>query len=178
MAVDIIFITHSTSEDNEAGIASGWADSPLSPLGEEQALRVRARWEDERIDAVYASDLTRQRRTAEVAFAGRVPVHVDARLREVDYGALTQHPRAAIDAQRVARVHHPHPEGESYAQAVERHRALLDDIASEHEGGTALLVGSYASWMAMEHLCRGRELEEVAAEHREWQPCWRSTYGG
>ncbi len=177
MSVEVIFITHSTSQDNEAGVASGWFDTPLSPTGERQALEVRDRWATTTLDAVYAADLLRTRRTAEVAFGHRLPVRLDPRLREVDYGLLTQRPRAEIDGQRVSRVHEAHPGGESYAQAMERHRALLDEVAVEHPGGTVLLVGCYASWMALEHLAAGRPLAEVAAEQRAWRTGWRFTYG-
>jgi len=179
MTVEIIFITHSSSVDNEAGLAPGWFDTPLSSTGEAQALEVRERYASTVIDAVYASDLERARRTAEVGFGGRVPevpIRIDPRLREVDYGELTRRPRAEIDAQRVARVGDAHPGGESYIEAVARHAELLHEIKERHDGGSVLIVGTYASWMAMEYLCNGRPLAEVAAEQREWQPGWRYRY--
>ncbi|MCK9486969.1 MAG: histidine phosphatase family protein [Dehalococcoidia bacterium] len=177
MTAQVIFITHSTSEDNEAGLASGWFDTPLSAAGERQAVEVRDRWAGTPLDAVIASNLERGRRTAQIAFEPRVTVRIDPRLREVDYGDLTRRPRAEIDRQRVSRAHDPHPGGESYAQAVERHRRLLDEVVAEYPRGQVLLVGSYALWMAMEHVAGGRPLLEVAAEQREWQPGWRYTYG-
>jgi hypothetical protein len=39
----LVFETHATSVDNESGIASGWADAPLSPPGEEQARALGVR---------------------------------------------------------------------------------------------------------------------------------------
>lgn len=38
MPLTVIYITHATSLDNEAGIASGHHDTALSPTGVEQAL--------------------------------------------------------------------------------------------------------------------------------------------
>jgi broad specificity phosphatase PhoE len=57
MALDLIFVTHSTSTDNEAGIASGWSDPDLSATGEGQALERGARYAEEPLDLVVSSDL-------------------------------------------------------------------------------------------------------------------------
>lgn len=179
MAVDIVYITHSTSTDNEAGVASGWLDTLLSATGEAQAGEAGERYREEHLDAVYASDLTRARRTAEIAFGERsVPLHFDARLRECDYGTLSGTHRGDLEGHRLTRVDQPHPGGESYRQAVERHLAVLGEIVAAHQGGHVLIVGHYATWMALEHLASGRPLEQVATEQREWQPGWRYTYEG
>lgn len=67
MAIDVIYETHSTSEDNERGVASGWAHSCLSATGRKQARALG----------------DRRRETAEIAFAGSsIPVLLDWRLRE------------------------------------------------------------------------------------------------
>ena len=34
--ITVVFEAHSTSEDNEAGLASGWNDVALSELGEQE----------------------------------------------------------------------------------------------------------------------------------------------
>ena len=87
MAVELVYETHSTSVDNENGIATGWLDGRLSELGRRQAEELGARRRD--VAAVYASDLGRAVETAAIAFRGAgIPVHHDARLRECDYGEL------------------------------------------------------------------------------------------
>jgi len=45
----ILFESHSTSDDNLIGIASGWLDPPLSPLGEQQAKQLGIRYAKEHI---------------------------------------------------------------------------------------------------------------------------------
>jgi broad specificity phosphatase PhoE len=37
MAVELAYETHSTSVDNERGVATGWLDGELSELGRDQA---------------------------------------------------------------------------------------------------------------------------------------------
>jgi broad specificity phosphatase PhoE len=77
----LIYETHSTSTDNEAGLASGHNDPDLSPLGREHAAELGERRAGDGISMVYCSDLLRARRTAEIAFGDAgVPIVVDSRL--------------------------------------------------------------------------------------------------
>jgi broad specificity phosphatase PhoE len=117
--VVVVFETHSTTLDNEAGLASGWFDVALSARGEEQARMLGARRRDDHLAAVFCSDLARAFRTAEIAFSDRaLPIVRDARLRECDYGNLTRRPTLEIEAQRALHLATPFPNGESYQQVV------------------------------------------------------------
>lgn len=180
MPVTIWLITHANTEASEAGLAAGLIDTPLSARGREQALEVRARYGPGTpipVDAVVTAALQRARQTAAVAFEG-VPLIItaDARLNECDYGSWSGRPRPEVDASRSAHIEVPWPDGESYLEAVARHRAAFDAIESERPGGTVLVVGHYVTWMALEHLAGGRPLTDVAAEERGWQPGWRYDY--
>jgi 2,3-bisphosphoglycerate-dependent phosphoglycerate mutase len=66
----IVFETHSMSEDNERGIATGWLPGRLSPLGREQAAELGRRRHADGIAAVFCSHLARAAETASIAFAG------------------------------------------------------------------------------------------------------------
>jgi 2,3-bisphosphoglycerate-dependent phosphoglycerate mutase len=93
--VAVVFETHSISEDNEAGLASGWLGGRLSDAGREQAVRLgmRRRWDG--IDVVFTSDLNRAVETAQIAFGNtEIPVRLDWRLRECNYGLLNGMPRS------------------------------------------------------------------------------------
>lgn len=175
--LDVIFVTHSTSTDNEAGIASGWSDPGLSPTGEEQARELGARLAEVTLDLVVSSDLRRAVRTADLAFEGReVEVIVDERLRECSYGDLDGASVEEVDAIRLDCIETPFPGGESYREATERHRSLLDELAEEQPGATILLIGHRATHHALEHLCSGVALEETLRAPYEWQPEWRYRY--
>ena len=169
----LIFETHATSLDNEAGLASGWFDVDLSPLGERQARELGERRREDRIDAVYSSDLTRAARTASIAFGGSgVPIHRDARLRECDYGSLTRRPAVDIDALREAAVSTPFPGGESYEQATARVRDWLETVLAVKREGTIVAIGHRATWYALEHLIGGMPLRDVVVGTWRWQPGW------
>ena len=172
MIVEIIFETHATSVDNEAGIASGWGDPPLSGLGRQQAAELGERHREDGIQAVFCSDLKRAQETAEIAFGGRLSITVDPRLRECDYGVMTGSSATEISNERPQRIDVPFLEGESLRQVAARVRACLDDLAPD-SGQRILLVGHNATFMSLEHLLGGRALEEVAAAEFVWQAGWR-----
>jgi broad specificity phosphatase PhoE len=166
----VVFETHATSEDNEAGIATGWLGGALSRAGRMQAAELGRRRRDDAIDVVYVSDLNRAVETARIAFEGTtIPVRLDWRLRECDYGDWNGMPRARLDAERVEHVDRPWPGGESWSEAVARVGNFLDEL----DGGRVLVIGHVATRWALEHRARGRTLEELAAEEFAWQPGWQ-----
>jgi len=168
----IVFETHSTSLDNEAGVASGHIDVDLSPLGVRQGEELGARRRNSGIEIVYASDLRRSWRTAEIAFGGTgIRIVRDVRLRECDYGEMSGRTVAEIEAYRVRAVHEPFPGGESYTQAAARLRAWLDDVGQLPER-RLLVIGHRATFYTLEHLLRGVPLERVISAPFEWRPGW------
>jgi broad specificity phosphatase PhoE len=173
----LVFETHATSLDNEAGLASGWFDVALSPTGEKQARLLGARRRDDDFAAVFCSDLIRAFRTAEIAFGDHpLPIVRDARLRECDYGSLTRHPISEIEERRVLHVSTPVPNGESYEQVVERVSSWLTEATTTFAGRTVLMIGHRATFYALEHLIRRISLQEAMTSTWHWQPGW--TYRG
>ena len=172
MAHPLFFETHATSLDNEAGIASGWFDVDLSPVGEAQAGELGRRYTDRALSVVLCSDLRRSYRTAEIAFAGVVPTTRDARLRECDYGDLTRQPATEIEALRQTSVTRPFPNGESYEQVARRVGGVLAEIARNRSQEPVLIIGHRATFFALEHLLRGVPLADAVAAPWRWQPGW------
>ncbi len=111
----IVFETHSWSEDNERGLASGWGRCALSSRGRALAAELGRRRRSDGIDVVLASDLPRAAETARIAFDGSpVPVLLDWRLRECDYGDLNGTPAESVHA-AVRGTRDRYPGGESLA---------------------------------------------------------------
>ncbi len=173
MALRIVYETHAITTDNEAGIATGWLPGELSPRGRKTAAELGERRRNDGLDAIYVSDLERALETVRIAFEGSpIPVVVDARLRECDYGRRNGMPRARLDAERGSHVGIPWPEGESYRDVVDRTRTLLHDLLDRHDNGRVLLVAHSANRLALDHLIHGRDLAELVAAPFEWQPGW------
>ena len=165
----VVYETHSTSEHNEAGIATGWLGGALSAAGRAQAIELGERRRGDGIELVVASDLWRAVETAAIAFEGSgIPLRVDWRLRECDYGRLTAMPRTVLDEQRVRRVDEPWPGGESWRQAVARVSSFLDEVRGER----VLVIGHVATRWALDHRVNGRSLEDLAAEEFDWREGW------
>jgi len=64
--VTIYFIRHGETYLNKFGKMQGWADAPLTEQGIADAHKTGERLADTAFDAVYASDLGRTQRTAEI----------------------------------------------------------------------------------------------------------------
>jgi broad specificity phosphatase PhoE len=82
----IVFETHSITEDNERGIATGWHPGRLSDAGRVLARELGDRRRRDGIELVFSSDLRRAVETAEIAFgATSIPILHDWRLRGCNY---------------------------------------------------------------------------------------------
>jgi 2,3-bisphosphoglycerate-dependent phosphoglycerate mutase len=173
VTVSLVFETHSITEDNEAGVATGWLPGRLSAQGRELAVALGERRRADDLAAVLSSDLRRAAETAWLAFpTGRPQVLLDWRLRECDYGELNGAPRPAVLDDRAAHLTVPYPDGESWTQAVQRVARVLPDVAARWPGRRVLIVGHVATWWALEHRLRGRPLDDLAAAPFRWQEGW------
>jgi broad specificity phosphatase PhoE len=179
MAIELVYETHSTTIDNETGIATGWLEGRLSDRGRVQAAALGERRREDGLAAVFTSDLGRAIETAEIAFAGSgLPVHHDWRLRECNYGELNGTPAADIEADRARRIDEPFPGGESYQQVVDRTRDFLNDLFPDLDGSRVLLIAHSANRWSLQHLLLGMPLEQVVAAPFEWQKGWEYALAG
>ncbi|GIW25852.1 histidine phosphatase family protein [Meiothermus sp.] len=83
---ELWLVRHGQTPWNVEGRLTGWTDVPLTPLGEQQALALRAWLSVERFGQVLASDLQRAVQTARLAYGE--PQGVLAELRELNFGDL------------------------------------------------------------------------------------------
>jgi broad specificity phosphatase PhoE len=173
VALRIVYETHAITTDNEAGIATGWFPGRLSERGRDTARELGGRRREDGIDAIYVSDLERALETVRIAFAGTdIPVHVDARLRECNYGSRNGMARSRLETERAEHVDVPWPNGESYRDVVERTRTLLVDLGPRHAAGRVLLVAHSANRLALDHLLRRCDLTALLNEPFAWQEGW------
>ena len=176
MSVEVCFETHSTSVDNELGIATGWNEGELSETGRQQALQLGERRRNDRIAVVFTSDLRRAVQTAELAFAGTsLPIVRDSRLRECNYGVLNGMPRALLEAERRLRIDEPFPGGESWQQAVDRVAGFLRELPRSHDGERVLVIGHVATRWALDQVAHGVSLATLADTPFEWREGWEYT---
>ncbi|HEY5001598.1 MAG TPA: histidine phosphatase family protein [Ktedonobacteraceae bacterium] len=174
--ITIFYSPHMTSVDNEAKRASGYADVPLSEMGWQRAQELGQHYAKETLDAIFCSDLQRAVVTSQIAFAGRgLPIMPDARLREYDYGDMTQYPVAQVEDEFPRRIMEPFPNGESLLMVVQRVGAFLHDVWSEYAGKTLVIIGHRATRYGLEYWCGNVSLEEIVQAPWPWLdvPIWR-----
>jgi broad specificity phosphatase PhoE len=143
----LLCVRHGESTWNADKRWQGWADAPLSDLGEEQARGAAGRLTGIAFDAVFASDLQRAVRTAELLAPGREIV-VEPLVRERDVGdwsglttpEIESRWPGQIDAWRAGRIPSP-PGGEDNAEFTARVVRGVEHIAARvGDGGVALVV--------------------------------------
>ncbi|MFA4942586.1 MAG: histidine phosphatase family protein [Patescibacteria group bacterium] len=174
--VEIIFESHSTTFDNENHVSSGWNDVGLSDLGNKQSIELGERHKDEGFAAIFCSDLKRSYNTAEIAFAGRgFNIIKDVRLRECNYGDLTQHPSSEVDPEKPKRISVPFPGGESYEQTAERMGNFLRDLLRDYDGKKVMIIGHRATQYGLEHWIKGVSVNDTVTAPWKWQPGWNYT---
>jgi broad specificity phosphatase PhoE len=130
----LLIVRHGETDWNAERRYQGHADVPLNERGREQAQALAEQLAGEALDAIYASDLSRARVTAEVV-AERLglPVVADPDLREIDVGAvegLTFDESSAFDGWQ----------GEPKENHAERVLRAIHRIAEQHPDGRVLVV--------------------------------------
>ena len=172
----LFYSPHMTSIDNQAGRASGHADVPLSGAGRQRAQELGRHYAKETFEAVFHSDFQRASVTAQIAFAGRsLPLVPDARLREYDYGDMTQYPIAQVEEEFPRHITEPFPHGESLLMVVQRVGAFLRNVLQQYDGKTIVVIGHRATRYGIEYWCGDASLEEIVRTPWEWRevPIWR-----
>ena len=144
-ATRLLLARHGQTEHNRLGIAQGQTDVPLERRGIEQARALRDRLVNERIDAIYSSDLERAYRTATTVADGHgLAVTPVSTFRERSFGAFEGEPKHALrEAAAAAGKRYSEwrpPEGETAADVADRAFPALEAIVRDASGETILVV--------------------------------------
>ena len=133
---------HGETQWNAENKLCGRTDLPLTANGIEQARTLAERAKRYDLDLMIVSPMLRARQTAAaVAEKCKIPVIVDVRLIEQDYGIYEgvdrKDPGFLANKREFA---YKYPGGESMMQVAHRVYSLLEDIKREHDGKSVLLV--------------------------------------
>lgn len=163
----LILLRHGSTTAAPGTYLGSRSDPGLDDRGRAQARAARAALQGRPLSAVLCSPLRRARETAALAVPG-VPVHLDDRLRELDFGALTgltwaeveaRHPDAA--AQWVARGWPMPPGGEDPRALWRRAAAAALDLHASQAGGDVLVVCHGGVIRALLGAARGQGLDSA-----------------
>jgi len=160
-------------------------DVPLSALGERQAAAL-GRWFDglpldERPTVMLSSSYVRARRTAEILREsaginpGLVPLIVDERLREKEFGILDRlttsgiqerYPAQAEARRLLGKFYHRPPGGESWCDVILRLRSVIDTLTREYSQERVLIVCHSVVVLCFRYLLERMTEEDILAIDR------------
>ena len=152
----LIIARHGETEENKEGILQGHLPGKLTELGIEQSRKLALRLKDEKIDAIYSSDLARASDTAkEIA-----KYHQDAELffvqelREKDQGSIT--------GKRINEIDWSKPrDTEKKEQMSIRAKTILGKVYKKYKGKTILFVSHGGLIKVLTSLIMNKPLEFI-----------------
>jgi 2,3-bisphosphoglycerate-dependent phosphoglycerate mutase len=166
----LLLVRHGETDWNADGRLQGHTDRPLSEFGRRQASRLAEELGDEQLEAIYASDLSRARETAEIVGERLgLAVVLDPDLREKDWG--TWEGLTAVERDQVEFM------GESTQAHRDRILGALRRIAERHPGGRVLVVTHGGSMRRVQTEALGMALPVVENCGRWVCSCQNGTFG-
>ena len=144
----LILVRHGYSTSNASGTYTGQKDAPLNEIGFAQAAQLADHLcKSYKIDAVYASDLSRAVETVRpTAERLGLATHLERNLRELDTGKWTDVPYAEVKERFAAdfaaygqSLDAPCTGGECIREACNRLLGCIDRIAQKEDGKTVLV---------------------------------------
>ena len=124
-------IRHGESETNRTKHWTGWLDVALTDRGEREAEELRPMLSNIKFDKIYSSDLTRAKKTAEIAIPGCVYEETPL-IREVCLGNLEGTPIEGLsDDERISISKNGYADfgGETYEELMARAESFLSTVA-------------------------------------------------
>ena len=160
-----IVVRHGFSVANKAQRFAGHVDTPLNEIGQKQAEHVAAYLaENEHIDKIICSGLTRTRQTAApIVDKLGLPLYEDASLRELFAGLWENMPYGDIDrlfhddwmTWRFDIAHARCTGGESIREHYARIEHAVHRLAESHDGQTLLLIAHCTPVRVMSAMAAG-----------------------
>jgi len=147
--IRIIFVRHGQTAWNDLGLYQGHTDVPLNKTGLEQASKTAQRLKNEKLSAIYSSDLLRAKQTAEIiAVEHNLPVTTMAEFREINFGVWEGKTYKEINELYPQLLqtwlNEPEnlkiPEGETFSEMLNRVWKGLKRVLAKHQDETVMLV--------------------------------------
>ena len=142
-------VRHGQTDWNREGRFQGQSDTPLNQTGRLEAQSLAGQLKKYTFAAIFTSDLTRARETAEIiATVLALPVTPEPRLREIKQGEwegqFMEDIRArngeSWDERKIDPTNFHPPGGESVNEVAERTQAAMRNIAQLYPTGLVLIV--------------------------------------
>lgn len=154
----LLLTRHGQTDWNIAGRYQGQSDIPLNQTGWSQAEGLAKRLSTETIHAIYSSDLSRAKDTAQaIAKFHQIEIQTDSRWRELSFGdwegmnykAMSAHSPDIFSKWMIDPQHISTPNGETLYELSERVKSTFDEIKNKHNDQTVLVVSHSGTLQAL-----------------------------
>lgn len=167
-----VFMRHGEAENNTKHLINSWPEPeklPLTLKGNSEAEEAAKALMREKIDVIYASDVTRTRQTAEIVAKtlGIGKVHYDPRLREFDFGDFngkTYAEYAKYYGSRAEKFVKRTPNGENHTDLRKRVYEFLVETDKKHSGKKILIVTHDGLVYMLHAIANGWSTEDQLSE--------------
>ena len=149
----LYLMRHGQTNWNLQGRTQGWKDTPLNDCGIKQAHNAAEKLKEFQIETIYASDLKRSKKTADIISAALdLPIHYTQKLREMNFGKAegvkkTDLPakfsyiyQAFNDIKNPGRDEIGYPEGETIGQVQQRFMKFLNRLRTDGRQNVLLVT--------------------------------------
>jgi len=159
----IILVRHAQTKQNKEKVIQGWLNSKLSKVGIQQAKKVAKHLKNEKISAIYSSDLDRAKDTAKeiIKHHPHLELKLKKELREQNKGIFEGTPlgtsQKVIDNLGIL-WHEFKPEnGESYRELLERALSLYKKLKKKHNEKESIVIVTHGGVLStlLAHLEKG-----------------------
>ncbi len=149
----LYLMRHGQTDWNTLGKLQGKTDTQLNEVGVQQIHEASLKLKDEQIETIYASDLKRAKKSADIASnVLDLPVHYTKRLREMCFGKAEGMKKNDIQAvfpyidQAFNDINNPeryaiaYPEGETVGEVQQRFMKLVNKLYEEGRSKVLLVT--------------------------------------
>ncbi|MBP7885522.1 histidine phosphatase family protein [Patescibacteria group bacterium] len=166
MTLTITYFPHGTTIDNENHISSGRNDAPLSALGIKQSQNLTQLIADKSFDAVFCSDMSRSIDSARLTFGDTLPIVIDPRLRECNYGTYNGQSSDIVEPLQEQNITTRFPDGESYDDVKVRIEEFITSIKPAYNGKHIAIVAHKAPQIILDMIANHKTWEQGFADDR------------
>jgi len=173
---------HGETENNKARRLSGWIDTPLTELGEQQALASAAKAQALQIEKIVSSDLGRAFTTAYI-----IARHLGYQdeidrlqgLREVSYGDWGNHTYHSFPDMTVEeQTDFIPPNGESLAQMQQRVLGCIAKLTEKYADKQLLIVAHDGTINALRANFDGESMGQADKTHNPQDVIFKIEFSG
>ncbi len=151
--LEIYLVRHGQTLFNQKDRVQGWCDSPLTKEGIKQAINLGENMKDIPFTLAFSSPSERASNTCEMALQNRLPIILDKRIKEMNFGCLEGDMNADLrvgkptDFKEMCKVGWVEEGGENTEMVVSRIDSFFKELISKYDD-EVIMIATHGMWIA------------------------------